>query len=71
VIRFIALALATIGAAADCGLSAAAQAVCNRGPTAAPVLARLREALAHGRFVGYQPTSRRLMLRVSAPISRS
>jgi len=42
VIRFIALALATLGAAADCGLSAAAQAVCNHDPAAAPALARLR-----------------------------
>jgi len=57
VIRFIALALAAIGAAAGSGSSAAAQGVCNHGPAAAPVLARLREALAHGRFVAYQPTS--------------
>ncbi|HXN79468.1 MAG TPA: hypothetical protein VN869_01110 [Steroidobacteraceae bacterium] len=56
-IRFIALALATIAAAADAGLIAAAQAVCNHSPAAAPALARLREALAHGRFVAYQPTS--------------
>jgi exo-beta-1,3-glucanase (GH17 family) len=60
VIRFIALALATIAAAADAGLSAAAQAVCNHSPAAAPALARLREALAHGRFVAYQPTSLRV-----------
>ena len=60
-IRFIALALATIAAAADAGLSAAAQAVCNHSPAAAPALARLREALAHGRFVAYQPTSLQVM----------
>ncbi|TLY50772.1 MAG: hypothetical protein E6K50_08970, partial [Gammaproteobacteria bacterium] len=61
-IRLIALALA-LGAAADAAastaadaaVSAAAPAVCNHRPAAA--LARLREALAHGRFVAYQPTS--------------
>ena len=31
--------------------------VCQRSAAAAPTLARLREALAHGRFVAYQPTS--------------
>jgi len=56
VIRLIALALA-IGVAADAAASAAAPAVCNHRPAAAAALARLREALAHGRFVAYQPTS--------------
>jgi hypothetical protein len=56
VIRLIALALA-LGAAADAAASAAAPAVCNHRPAAAAALARLREALAHGRFVAYQPTS--------------
>jgi len=36
---------------------AAAQAQCARSTAAAPALERLREALAHGRFVAYQPTS--------------
>ncbi len=46
---------AAVSAAADAAVSAAAPAVCNHRPAAA--LARLREALAHGRFVAYQPTS--------------
>jgi len=58
VIRLIALALAlALGAAADAAASAAPPAVCKHGPAAAPALARLREALAHGRFVAYEPTS--------------
>ncbi|HEY0767765.1 MAG TPA: hypothetical protein VGD47_07385 [Steroidobacteraceae bacterium] len=56
-IRFIALALAAFGAVAGTGLSTAAQGVCNHSPAAAPALAQLREALLHGRFVAYQPTS--------------
>ena len=55
--RLIALLLAALGAAAHAASSAAAPAVCSHGPAAAPALARLREALALGRFVAYQPTS--------------
>ncbi len=34
-----------------------AQALCARSAAAAPALGRLADALAHGRFVAYQPTS--------------
>jgi len=37
--------------------SAAAQPVCARAAAVAPALERLRTALAHGRFVTYEPTS--------------
>ena len=36
---------------------AATQPVCARNPAALPALTRLRAALAHGRFVAYEPTS--------------
>jgi exo-beta-1,3-glucanase (GH17 family) len=47
----LALILAAGGSRAD------AQAQCARSPAAAPALERLRTALAHGRFIAYQPTS--------------
>jgi exo-beta-1,3-glucanase (GH17 family) len=56
VIRLIALALA-LAAAADAAASAAAPVVCSQGQAVAPAVARLREALAHGRFVAYEPTA--------------
>lgn len=36
---------------------AVAQAVCARNPMTAPALTRLREVMARGRFVAYEPTS--------------
>ena len=52
VLRLLAIALAV-----HAGVSAAAAPLCHRSSAAAPALARLREALAHGRFVAYQPTA--------------
>ena len=46
--------LAVVGASS---IVQAAQAVCGKYPAATPALARLRAALAHGRFIAYQPTS--------------
>ncbi len=49
---FLMLALASaVGSRAD------AQAQCARNAAAAPALARLQDALAHGRFIAYSPTS--------------
>jgi len=56
VTRFIVIVLAAF-AAAGAGPCAGAPAACHQDPATAPALARLREALAHGRFVAYQPTS--------------
>lgn len=39
----------------------AAQAPCGKYPAATPALARLRAALAHGRFIAYEPTSLRII----------
>jgi exo-beta-1,3-glucanase (GH17 family) len=47
----LALASAVVSCRAD------AQAQCAHNAAAAPALARLQDALAHGRFVAYQPTS--------------
>jgi exo-beta-1,3-glucanase (GH17 family) len=70
--RLIASALATLAATTTTALAAAmalaalvlatspaagAAAVCERSPAAAPSLARLRDALSHGRFGAYQPTA--------------
>ena len=52
VLRLLAIALAV-----HAGVSAAAAPLCHRSSAAAPALLRLREALAHGRFVAYQPTA--------------
>jgi exo-beta-1,3-glucanase (GH17 family) len=46
-----------IAALAAANLRAAPRPVCLKSPAAQPAVARLREALAHGRFVAYQPTS--------------
>jgi exo-beta-1,3-glucanase (GH17 family) len=40
-----------------CGHAAGAQPLCAQTAQAAPALARLRDALAHGRFIAYTPTS--------------
>ncbi|MBS0578915.1 MAG: hypothetical protein JSR36_06595 [Proteobacteria bacterium] len=54
--RFILFLL--VGVALAAGTRAAEPAArCLRSPTAAPTLARLRDALAQARFVAYQPTS--------------
>ena len=53
--RFILFLL--MGAALAAGARAAEPAQCFRSAAAAPGLARLRDALAHARFVAYQPTS--------------
>jgi exo-beta-1,3-glucanase (GH17 family) len=52
VLRLLAIALAV-----HAGVSAAAAPLCHHSSAAAPALVRLREALAHGRFVAYQPTA--------------
>jgi exo-beta-1,3-glucanase (GH17 family) len=38
-------------------VAAASQPVCGHNPTAAPAMTHLRAAMAHGRFIAYQPTS--------------
>jgi exo-beta-1,3-glucanase (GH17 family) len=48
------IAIAALAAANVCAVP---RSVCLDSPTAQPAVARLREALAHGRFVTYQPTS--------------
>jgi exo-beta-1,3-glucanase (GH17 family) len=53
--RFTALLLSALGAAL--AAPAAASAVCSQRPAAAHAMTGLREALQHGRFVAYQPTS--------------
>jgi exo-beta-1,3-glucanase (GH17 family) len=60
VTRFILLVLAAF-AAAGAAPRAAAPAACPQNPAAAAALSRLREALAHGRFVTYQPISLRVV----------
>jgi len=52
VLRLLAIALAV-----HAGVSAAAAPLCHHSSAAAPALVRLREALARGRFVAYQPTA--------------
>ena len=52
-----ALVLYGAGAGVAAGAAAPTAPVCRRSDAAAPALARLREALAHGRFAAYQPTS--------------
>jgi exo-beta-1,3-glucanase (GH17 family) len=53
--RFTALLLGALGAAL--AAPAAASALCSQRPAAAHAMTGLREALQHGRFVAYQPTS--------------
>jgi exo-beta-1,3-glucanase (GH17 family) len=55
--RPTALLLAALAAAVPAAPPAAAQAACHQLPAAAPGIARLRAALAEGRFIAYQPTS--------------
>ncbi|TLY80949.1 MAG: hypothetical protein E6K41_08785 [Gammaproteobacteria bacterium] len=55
--RLIIPLLAALSAAAPAAAAGAAQPACATGQAAAPALARLRTALAHGRFVTYQPTA--------------
>jgi exo-beta-1,3-glucanase (GH17 family) len=50
-------AFASAAAFAASAVLAAVPAGCPRGAAVAPALARLREILAHGRFVAYQPTA--------------
>jgi exo-beta-1,3-glucanase (GH17 family) len=57
IVRLLALGAGAAAAAASAAPAAPAQAVCHRLPPAAPAMARLRSALAQGRFVTYQPTS--------------
>jgi exo-beta-1,3-glucanase (GH17 family) len=52
-IRALPLALALLAS----GVAAAQPALCHRSPAAQTALSRLRDALAHGRFVSYEPTS--------------
>ncbi len=54
--RVVLLLLSVLIAGGGSG-RAAAQALCARSAAAAPGLARLADALAHGRFIAYQPTS--------------
>jgi exo-beta-1,3-glucanase (GH17 family) len=54
--RLTAVMLSALGAAA-LAAPAAAGAVCSQRPAAAAAMTGLREALQHGRFVAYQPTS--------------
>lgn len=51
------LTLLAITLTAPSGVRAASTALCHRSSDTAPALARLRGALAHGRFVAYQPTA--------------
>src|SRR5207248_2749168 len=55
--RLIIPLLAALSAAAPAAAAGAAQPACATGQAAAPALARLGTALAHGRFVTYQPTA--------------
>ena len=41
--------------------SAPAQGICARNPAVTPALTRLRTAMAHGRFIDYQPTSQQVL----------
>ncbi|TLZ33437.1 MAG: hypothetical protein E6K32_17930 [Gammaproteobacteria bacterium] len=52
-----ALCAAALSAAATAAAAGAAQPACAIRPAAEPALTRLRAALAHGRFVTYQPTA--------------
>ena len=54
--RIALLLLLALAALASTG-TAGAQAQCARTPAAAATLERLRDALAHGRFIAYEPTS--------------
>lgn len=54
--RLAAAAIVSLAAVLACNAQAA-QTVCGRYPAATPTLARLRAALAEGRFVAYEPTS--------------
>ena len=42
-------------------VNVAAQGICAKNPAAAAALTRLRAAMAHGRFVDYQPTSQQIL----------
>lgn len=55
--RLLLLTLAAMALTMGARASLAAAPVCYRSSAAAPALARLREAMAHGRFVAYQPTA--------------
>jgi exo-beta-1,3-glucanase (GH17 family) len=55
--RLALLLILALTVAAAGSSRADAQAQCEHSAAAAPALERLRDALAHGRFVSYQPTS--------------
>jgi len=59
--------LAASAAPVASGLEAAQRPVCPQRPAAAAALTRLRAALAHGRFVAYQPTSLKVVNGEVAP----
>jgi exo-beta-1,3-glucanase (GH17 family) len=52
-----ALSLATAGPAVGAGGVASPRPACQPRPEALPAIERLRAALAHGRFIAYQPTA--------------
>jgi exo-beta-1,3-glucanase (GH17 family) len=55
--RAAALTLLTLASTPLYVLAAAPGPLCHGRPAAHPAVARLREALAHGRFIAYQPTA--------------
>jgi exo-beta-1,3-glucanase (GH17 family) len=61
----LAVALATVVSVSGARAAPSAPAVCGKYAATAPAVARLREAMAHGRFVAYEPTSLQVINGVS------
>jgi hypothetical protein len=55
--RGAAIALATIVLVSGAQAAQPGPSICSKSSAAAPAVTRLRDAMAHGRFIAYQPTS--------------